>query len=120
LGQDTANVIVSQVVPPYTDPVYAQLLVIKKYVEYLKKYYPDDSANFVSLEGFINGMILVEGLMRAGKNLTRENFINAIESINPGEMDTGLNLSYGANDHVGIDRIYLTHIKGHSYVVVRN
>ncbi|MBU2221513.1 MAG: ABC transporter substrate-binding protein [Candidatus Omnitrophica bacterium] len=120
LGQDNANVMVSQVVPPYTDPGYAQLPVIKKYVEYLKKYYPDDSANFVSLEGFINGMILVEGLMRAGKNLTRENFINAIESINPGEMDTGLNLSYGANDHVGIDRIYLTHIKGHSYVVVRN
>ncbi len=120
LGLDTANVIVSQVVPPYADPVYAQLPVVKKYLELLKKYYPGDSANFVSLEGFVNGMVLVEGLKLAGKNLTRENFIDAIETIKPGEIGTGLHLKYGPNDHVGLDRIYLTQIKGRSYIMVKN
>jgi hypothetical protein len=41
----------------------------------LAKYYPDTPPSFVSLEGFIDAMVLVEGLKRAGKDLTRDKFI---------------------------------------------
>ena len=34
----------------------------------LMKYYPSAQPNFVSLEGFVDAMVLVEGLKKAGKN----------------------------------------------------
>lgn len=55
-------------------------------------------------------MLVVEGLKRAGKDLTQEKFITAIESIH--EMNAGwgprLILNYGANDHQGFDNVYPT------------
>jgi hypothetical protein len=41
----------------------------------------------VSLEGFVDAMVMVEGLKKAGKELTREGLIHAIESIH--ELDMG-------------------------------
>jgi branched-chain amino acid transport system substrate-binding protein len=58
-------------------------------------------------------MVLVEGLKRAGKDVTREKFISAIESIH--EMKVGLGprlaLNYNANDHEGCDWVYPTMVK---------
>jgi hypothetical protein len=58
-------------------------------------------------------MVLVEGLKRAGKDLTRERFISAIESIH--EMNAGLGpkliLNYSASDHKGFDSVYPTIVK---------
>jgi hypothetical protein len=39
------------------------------------------SPSFVSLEAFVDAMVIVEGLKAAGKDLTREKFISGIESI---------------------------------------
>jgi branched-chain amino acid transport system substrate-binding protein len=68
----------------------------------------------VSLEGFVDAMVLVEGLKRAGKDLTREKFIAAIESIHHMEMGLGprLVLNYSANDHKGFDNVYDTIVRG--------
>ncbi|MFH0790671.1 MAG: ABC transporter substrate-binding protein [Candidatus Omnitrophota bacterium] len=117
LGDSTDNCIVSQVVPTYED---ASLPVITEYTEALKKYYPNDTPNFVSLEGFANAKILIEGLTRAGKELTREGFIDAIESIKPGQIGTGLHFSYGPNDHVGLEKVYLTEVKGGKFVEIKD
>jgi branched-chain amino acid transport system substrate-binding protein len=46
------------------------------------------SPSFVSLESFVYAMIIVQGLRVAGKDLTRERFISAIESLH--DSDTGL------------------------------
>jgi hypothetical protein len=68
----------------------------------------------VSLEGFVDAMVLVEGLKRAGKDVTRERFISALESIH--EMNAGLGprlvLNYSASDHKGFDSVYATVVKG--------
>jgi hypothetical protein len=59
-------------------------------------------------------MVLVEGLKRAGKDVTRERFISALESIH--EMNAGLGprlvLNYSASDHKGFDSVYATVVKG--------
>jgi branched-chain amino acid transport system substrate-binding protein len=59
-------------------------------------------------------MVLVEGLKRAGKELTREGLIRSIESIH--EMDVGLgpelNLDYSAKDHKGFDHVIPTVVRG--------
>jgi branched-chain amino acid transport system substrate-binding protein len=58
-------------------------------------------------------MVLVEGLKRAGKDVTRDKFIAAIESIH--EMNAGLGprlvLNYSASDHKGFDSVYPTIVR---------
>jgi branched-chain amino acid transport system substrate-binding protein len=53
-------------------------------------------------------MVVVEGLQRAGRDLTRGEFITATESIHARNAGWGprLILNYGANDHEGFDNVY--------------
>jgi len=68
----------------------------------------------VSLEGFVDAMVTVEGLRRAGKDLTREGLIRGIESIH--QMDLGLGsplkLDYSSRDHAGLHAVIPTVIRG--------
>jgi len=106
-GPDAEGTIITQVVPPYDRTDYATVALYRKL---LGKYYPDTQPSFVSLEGFVDAMVLVEGLKRAGKDLTREKFITGIESIH--EMNVGLGsklvLKFGPTDHKGFDEVYPT------------
>jgi hypothetical protein len=67
----------------------------------------------VSLEGFVDAMVLVEGLKRAGKDLTREKLIRGVESISDKDIGLGprLVLKYGPNRHKGFDQIYTTVVR---------
>ena len=76
--------------------------------------------NFVSLEGFVDAMVLVEGLKRAGRELTREKLIEAIESIKDLDIGLGpqLRLTFGPQDHKGFDMVYSTVIRQGQPVVL--
>jgi len=103
-GSDADGVIITEVVPGYdrTDVPTAKL-----YRAALEKYAGGTPPSYVSFEGFIDAMVMVEGLKRAGKDLTREKLISAIESIQ--NQDVGLGpkfmLDYGAKDHKGFDSV---------------
>jgi ABC-type branched-subunit amino acid transport system substrate-binding protein len=109
-GPDAEGTIITQVVPPYDRTDYPTVALYRKY---LSKYYPDTAPSFVSFEGFVDAMVLVEGLKRAGKDVTREKFINAIESIHETSVGLGpkLRLDYGPTDHKGFDSVYPTVVK---------
>jgi branched-chain amino acid transport system substrate-binding protein len=106
-GPDAEGTIITQVVPPYDRIDYPTVALYRKY---LGEYYPGTTPSFVSFEGFVDAMVLVEGLKRAGKDLTREKFISAIESIH--QMNFGIGpkviLNYGPGDHKGFDNVYPT------------
>jgi branched-chain amino acid transport system substrate-binding protein len=89
------------------------------YHEALKKYFPEAQPNFVSLEGFVDAMVVVEGLKRAGRTLTREKLIEAIESIKDLDIGLGpqLKLTYGPQDHKGFDTVYYTVVHDDQAVV---
>ena len=111
LGFETCGVIVTQVVPPPEAPITQTLLLgARNYVELLKKYYPDSEPNAVGLEGYLNARVLVEGLERAGRNLTRERFIEAVESIRNFSLGIANTLTFGPDDHQGFERVYFTKI----------
>ena len=112
LGPAGEGVFVTQVVPPpdtagRTEPLPG----VGEYISLLNRFYPESTPSFVGLEGYLNARILAEGLNRAGKDLTREKFITAIESIN--EFDLGIQhlLSFGKNDYQGLDNVYYTVIQ---------
>jgi ABC-type branched-subunit amino acid transport system substrate-binding protein len=116
-GNDAEGVIITQVVPPY-DRV--DLPTIRLYREALEKYMGGAPPSFVSLEGFVDAMIVTEGLRRAGKDLTRERFISGMESIH--DQDVGLGpkflVNYGPKRHKGFDSVYATIVRNGRAVTI--
>jgi branched-chain amino acid transport system substrate-binding protein len=110
-GEDANGVVVTQVVQPY---YLTDFKAVQLYRRALQKYYPGTQANFVSFEGFVDAMVLAEGLKRAGKDLTREGLIRGIESIHDLDIGLGpqLKLDYGSKDHKGFDHVVPTVIRG--------
>jgi branched-chain amino acid transport system substrate-binding protein len=108
---DAEGMVITQVVPPY---YLSELKGVALYRRELAKYAPTARPSFVSLEGFVDAMVLVEGLKRAGKELTREGLIRSIESVH--EMDLGLGpqlkLDYSPKDHKGFDHVIPTVVRG--------
>ena len=109
-GKDAEGTIITQVVPPYSRTDFPTVAL---YRDALKTFYPAEQPSFVSLEGFVDAMVLVEGLRRAGKDPTREKLIIAIESIQNKDLGLGpkLNLKYSATRHKGFDQIYTTVVR---------
>ena len=112
----TENVFVTQVMPPV---YYTELLdSVEKYSANLAKYYPGEPPSFEGLEGFVNAKVLAEGLRRCGRILTREGFINALESIKDYSAGIGAAVTFGENDHQGLDKVYLTAIENGKFIFV--
>ena len=83
LGKEGIGVAISQVVPFPWGP---SLPVIKEYQQLSLKAGLKDY-NFSAVEGFVAAKIFVEGLKRAGRDLNREKFVDALEKM--GDVDIG-------------------------------
>ncbi len=110
-GDDAEGMVVTQVVPPY---YLTDLKTVALYRRTLSKFAPSETPNFVSLEGFVDAMVLVEGLKRAGKDLTRDGLIRGIESLHDYDIELGpqLKLGYSARDHKGFTHVIPTVVRG--------
>jgi len=106
-GKDAEGVVITQVVPPYHR---MDLPTVAHYVRNMKKYFPKSSLGFVSEEGFVDAMVLVEAIKKAGKDLTRDGLVAALESMKDVDMGLGsqLKLSFGPEDHQGFSKVYPT------------
>src|SRR5687767_9421301 len=103
LGKDGVGVAISQVVP---FPWGTAVPVVKEYQQLAKKGGFTDY-NFSALEGYLTAKVMVEGLKRTGKNLTREGFIDSMEKM--GDVDLGgFFVSYTPKSHTGSKFVDLT------------
>ncbi len=93
----SAGVSISQVVPfPYTPSAS----VVREYQQRMTEAGNKDF-DFSSMEGFLAAKVLTEGLRRAGgKNLSRESFVTALESLRDYNMG-GFTVNYSAKSHEG-------------------
>jgi ABC-type branched-subunit amino acid transport system substrate-binding protein len=107
LGADGTGVMISQVVPfPYSGATalvreYQKRMTDIGFVEY----------DFTSLEGYIAAKVLVEGIKRAGRGLTREGLVTALESMNRVDLG-GFEASFGPNDRAASKYVDLAIIAG--------
>jgi branched-chain amino acid transport system substrate-binding protein len=110
-GADADGMVITQVVPPY---YLTDLKTVALYRRVLSQNASGEQPNFVSLEGFVDAMVLVEGLKHAGKDLTREGLIHGIESLHDVDLGLGpqLKLDYSAKDHKGFDHVIPTVVRG--------
>ena len=113
------HVLMSQVVPAPIESEAADDSA-SDYVRLLRQYFPDDTPSFVGLEGYLNARILVAGLNIAGRDLTREGFIDAIESIQGLKLGPGMSITYGPGDRQGLEAIHFTKLKDGHFVSFTN
>jgi branched-chain amino acid transport system substrate-binding protein len=84
----------------YPDPNESDAPGIAEYRRLMSEYYPDHPMNRYSLYGYVFGKLVVEGLERAGADLTEDRFLDGMESIR--DWDSGGILppvSFSAEDH---------------------
>ena len=107
LGAAGAGVGISQVVPfPWSRTVP----VVRDYQKLLAASGSGRDVSFTSLEGYIAARVFVEGLRRAGKELTRDKFISAMENLR--NFDTGgFTVSFTPGNHNGSTFVELTIIR---------
>jgi branched-chain amino acid transport system substrate-binding protein len=113
LGEESAAVFVTQVVP---DPKSSSLPVVKKARADLAAIGAKPS--YGALEGYLNAMVLVEGLKAAGPDLTRDSFRTALESLHK-DLD-GFKIEFGPTNHQASSSIFLTKISGGKVVPISN
>ncbi|MDD5456949.1 MAG: ABC transporter substrate-binding protein [Candidatus Margulisbacteria bacterium] len=107
LGSDKENVMITEVVPvPYeTDSIP----LVQSYRAAMTAAGQQDKINFTSFEGYIDAMVLVEGLKKAGKDMDRDSFIAAMESIS--DLDIGgLKIGFSPTNHQALDYVILTKV----------
>jgi branched-chain amino acid transport system substrate-binding protein len=98
------GVAISQVMP---FPWNIANRVVKEYQQQLAASTGKQEFSFTSLEGFIAARVLVEGLRKAGNDLTREKFITAMEQLH--DLDLGGYLvNFSPSDHSGSRFVELT------------
>lgn len=104
LGADGVGVGVSQVVP---FPWSGTIPVVREYQKVLKQSGSERGVSFTGLEGFIAAKVMVEGLRRAGKDLTRDKLISALETMRNADVG-GFVVHFGPDDHNGSSFVELT------------
>lgn len=102
LDKDGRGVQISQVMP---FPWDQSIPVVKEYRVLLAEAKGEPA--FGSLEGFVAAKVMVEGLRRAGKGLTRESFIKAMESMSAWDAG-GFKISFGPDRHNASQFVDLT------------
>jgi ABC-type branched-subunit amino acid transport system substrate-binding protein len=81
---------------------------VLQFCEQLHTYYPNAEPNYVSLEGYIDAMLFVEGLRRAAPNLTTENLVTALETIRDLDIGLGTPLRFGPSEHQASHKVWGT------------
>jgi ABC-type branched-subunit amino acid transport system substrate-binding protein len=127
-GRDyTRALLNSQVVPSYDDVTLPGVVEYRGLMERHNPALPpalrDDKYvpqrySFISLEGYVNARVVVEALRRAGPNLTRLAFRQALESLKGFDLGIGAMLTFGPERHQGLDSVYFTRVEGERWVPI--
>ena len=104
--QFAEGVIVTQVVPP----VESHSTAVLRYKAALEKYFPGETPDYVSLEGYLAAQVLGEALERTGRNLDTERLIDAFESIHDLDLGIGTRINFGLTEHQGSHKVWGTQL----------
>lgn len=109
LGAAGTGIIASQITPVQITPAPNSMTtgLGKEYMALAKA--SNATVSYAAMEGFVAAKVLVEGWKRAGRNLTREGFVRALESMQKFDLG-GLMISYTTSDHTGSEFVELTMI----------
>ena len=103
LGKRYATgVIVTQVVPV----VDGHSTLVLNYKSALAKYFPGETPDYVSLEGYVMANVLIAALQRTGRQLDTEKLIDTFENLRNLDIGLGTPVSYGRSEHQAVHKIW--------------
>lgn len=114
--QESQGVYFVGYLPDPSDPANANIPVVKEWKENLPKYGKDLPMSFFTMYGWAQSRLLHEALNRAGKDLSRESFIAALESLK--DWKDLATVTYTATDRRGIAEGWMVQIKGENIAKV--
>lgn len=98
--------------PDDKDPKY------QKFVDIYKKYNNGETPSALASAGFVAGEIIVEGLKRAGRDLTREGFSKAMQTLQNFSGLVTPPITYTSDNHSGVTSLRIFRAKGDNFVPV--
>ena len=101
-----SGIIVTQVVPA----VGGYSSAVLEYKNALAKYFPGESPDYVSLEGYVAANVLIQALKRTGPQLDTEKLIDVLENTRNLDLGLGAPLTYGRAEHQASHKIWGTAI----------
>ena len=103
LQENARGIVLAQIMPPLRNTT---IPVVAEYHKLLREKDPAAVPSAFQLEGFVHAKLLVEGLRRAGRNLSTASFIKAMEEA--GEISFGrFAAKYSPNSHNGSSYVEL-------------
>jgi ABC-type branched-subunit amino acid transport system substrate-binding protein len=107
LGPKYADgVVVTQVVPAIDG--YSSFVL--DYKNALARQFPGERSDYVSLEGYVAGNLLAEGLRRTGPQVDTEKLVDALESLRNYDTGLGTLLTFGRTEHQASHKIWGTQL----------
>ncbi len=104
LGKEGIGVVMTQVVPSVSNNTVP---IVREYQQASDKLLGKKEYSYTSLESFIAAKALVEGIRRAGRDVSRESLLRALDSLGP--YDTGgYTVTFTPQDHNGSNFVALT------------
>jgi ABC-type branched-subunit amino acid transport system substrate-binding protein len=100
------GVIITQVVPA----VNGYSRAVLDYKKALAKYFPGETPDYVSLEGYIAAKILIEGLKRVGPELNTDKLVDSLEAIRNFDLGLGTILNVGPSEHQASHKVWGTQL----------
>jgi ABC-type branched-subunit amino acid transport system substrate-binding protein len=104
VGEKIRGLVVSQVFPSPQNQGNRIAVEYRQLMEAAKQ----PGGGYPGLEGYVAARILVEGLKRAGRELTRERLMDALRAMRGFDLGSGDLVTFGPNDHVGRNFVELT------------
>ena len=104
------------------DPAWANDPEVKEYVEFMKKWVPNDNpGDFVALSGYVISQGIAEALKQCGDDLTRENLLKQATSMK-GErfkmMLPGIQLNTSPEDYIPYRSLRMAKFEGTSWQLI--
>ncbi|MEI6042856.1 MAG: ABC transporter substrate-binding protein [Chloroflexota bacterium] len=91
---------ISSWLPDVTDPDSKDPKVLA-FREFMAKWAPNETASGFAATGYAQAQLMAEALKRAGKDLTREKLIQALEAMQHWNEGLAYNVSYSPENHQG-------------------
>ena len=97
----------------WPDPVHSNDPAVVEYRKIMQKYGKDrdKTPNRYSLYGYFYAKLFVAGLQKAGRNLTRESYITALESIKGWENGIVPAISFSATNHLAQNSGFMVEVQ---------
>jgi branched-chain amino acid transport system substrate-binding protein len=120
--ENAQGIMTTQFTKQAGDPAWADDPEVKEYVEFMKKWVPNDNpGDFVALSGYINVQGIVQAITKCGDDLTRENLLKQATSMKGTHLKMmlpGIQLNTTPQDYAPYESLRVAKFEGSSWKLI--